>query len=245
MISLPPLVNFQAIIFDLFGTLVNDFTVAVSPTDRDLPSILNAPRDPFQQHWRRTARLRIDGTFQTVEASIVHVCDAFGIKPTREQVAEAAAFRLEQIRGALTPKADAVHVLTQLKNAGCKLGLLSNCSIEIPILWPDTPLARFFDAAVFSSRECLTKPDPQIFRVACERLGRAPQACVYVADGENYELATAANLGMHPILVKNPAAQNRPELFKETSEWQGSMVGELSELLTIVDAGRDNPTSES
>lgn len=226
--------KFKAIIFDLFGTLVEDFVAGVSPTDRDLPSILSAPRDPFQQIWRRTAKMRIEGTFQTVEASIAHVCDAIGVKPTDEQIAQAGELRLEQIRRALRPKADAAATLTRLKEAGHKLGILSNCSIEIPILWPETPLARFFETAVFSSRERLTKPDPQIFRLACERLGLAPEVCVYIADGENHELTAAAKLGMLPVLIRNPASPKRPDLFREATEWRGEFISTLSEAARIV-----------
>lgn len=227
---------FSGVIFDLFGTLVGDFVAGLSPTDRDLPSILNAPRESFQQLWRQTAHLRIDGTFQSVEASLSHVCDTIGLKPTKEQIREAAEFRLEQIRRALNPKVDAAPTLAQLKKAGYKLGLLSNCSIEIPTLWPEIPLAPFFETAVFSSREHLSKPDPRIFQVTCERLGVAPNSCLYIADGENQELAAATKLGMHAILIRNPSAQKRPDLFREAAEWKGDSVLALAELLAIVAA---------
>jgi len=229
---------FTGKIFDLFGTLVGDFVAGVSPTDRDLSSILNAPREPFQQLWRQTARLRIDGTFQSVEASIAHVCDTIGVKPTKEQINEAAEFRLEQIRRALKPKPDAAPTLAQLKEAGYKLGLLSNCSIEIPTLWPEISLAPFFETAVFSSRDRISKPDPRIFQLTCERLGVAPNSCFYIADGENRELAAATKLGMHAILIRNPSAQKRPDLFREAAEWQGDTISELTELPAIVAARR-------
>jgi putative hydrolase of the HAD superfamily len=225
---------FRGVIFDLFGTLVGDFVAGVSPTDRDLSSILNAPRDSFQQLWRQTARLRIDGTFQSVEASIAHVCDTIGVKPTKEQIDEAAKFRLEQIRRALNPKLDAAPTLAQLKKAGYKLGLLSNCSIEIPTLWPEIPLASFFETAVFSSRDRISKPDPRIFQLACERLGVEPNSCVYIADGENHELAAATKLGMRAVLIRNPAAEKRPDLFREVAEWQGDSISTLSEVAGIV-----------
>lgn len=227
---------FTGVVFDLFGTLVGDFVAGVSPTDRDLSSILNAPRDSFQQLWRQTAKMRIDGTFQTVQASIAHVCDTIGVKATKEQIDEAAEFRLEQIRHALKPKPDAAPTLAQLRRAGYKLGLLSNCSIEIPTLWPEIPLASFFKTAVFSSRDRLCKPDPRIFQLTCERLGVAPDSCIYVADGENRELAAATKLGMRAVLIRNPAAQKRPDLFREATEWQGNSISALAELLAIVAA---------
>jgi putative hydrolase of the HAD superfamily len=225
--------SYGAFIFDLFGTLVDDFVTATG-SSTDWASVLGVPREPFRQVWRQTSNLRIDGTFQTVEASIAHVCDALGVKPANEQMAKAVELRLQQIRRALKPKPDAAATLARLKEGGHKLGLLSNCSIEIPILWPETRLAPFFGASVFSSRERLKKPDPRIFRLACERLGAMPEECVYLADGENHELTAAADVGLHPVLIRNPTTENRPELFREAREWRGLAIAALPEVLLLI-----------
>lgn len=121
-------------------------------------------------------------------------------------------------------------MLKQLKEEGYKIGLLSNCSIEIPLLWPETPFAEFMDATVFSSRESLKKPDPHIYDVACARLGAAPPDCVYVADGENFELAAAASAGLHPVLIRNTAADSRGERLREAREWRGASIYALAEV---------------
>jgi putative hydrolase of the HAD superfamily len=127
-----------------------------------------------------------------------------------------------------------VETLTELKNEGHKIGLLSNCSIEIPILWPETGLAKLIDVTVFSSRERLKKPDLRIYHLACERLGVAPAACLYVADGENHELAAAAKTGMRCVLVRTSSQKTRGELRQEAREWQGDVVSELPEVLHLV-----------
>ncbi|HEY7221139.1 MAG TPA: HAD-IA family hydrolase [Candidatus Binatia bacterium] len=226
--------KFQAIIFDLFGTLVDDFAASTRQTNVDLAAVLGVPREPFTEKWRQTSALRIDGTFQTIEASIEYVCDAIGAQVSREQMKKSVKIRLQQIRRALKPKPDAVATVTRLKEAGYRLGLLSNCSIEIPILWPETPLAAFFDAIVFSSRECLKKPDLQIFRLACDRLGVVPKECVYIADGENRELTAAANVGLHPVLIRNASAESRREIFREARQWRGFAITSLSDVLTLL-----------
>jgi putative hydrolase of the HAD superfamily len=224
----------KAVIFDLFGTLVEDFTFSVNATNTDLAKALGAPHEPFAQMWRKTSDMRVNGTFQTVEAAILHVCDAIGVQVGPERIKKAVKIRLQQIRDALKPKAHAVATLTQLRNYGFETGVLSNCSIEIPILWQKTEFAALFDSTVFSSRECLKKPDPTIFRLACERLGVAPEACFYVADGENYELATAARVGMQPVLIRNQLAQHRSKLFLEAEEWKGAAVHDLSEIVATL-----------
>lgn len=57
-----------------------------------------------------------------------------------------------------------------------------------------------FDVVVESSVEGIRKPDPRIYRLACERLGVAPERTVFLDDlGINLKPARA--LGMHTIKV--------------------------------------------
>jgi putative hydrolase of the HAD superfamily len=226
--------KFRAIIFDLFGTLVNDFAASVGRhTYSELAEALEVPYEQFMPLWRQTAEMRTGGAFQTVEASIEHVCDIMGVRVAPEQMKKAVEIRVQQTRRALEPRPDAVPTLARLKNEGYKTGLLSNCSIEIPILWHQTAFAELIDSAIFSSREHLKKPDPRIYHLACERLGVMPEDCLYVADGENHELTAAAKVGLHPVLIRNSSRDNATELLREAREWQGDSVDSLTELLQL------------
>jgi putative hydrolase of the HAD superfamily len=225
--------KFQAVIFDLFGTLVDDFVTSVGRIHSDLAAVLEIPVEQFMPFWRQTSEMRTNGTFQSVEASIEYVCNAMGVRVTEEQMMKAVELRLWQIRRALKPRPDAVVTLANLKNEGYKVGLLSNCSIEIPILWPETEFADLIESPIFSSRERLKKPDLRIYQLACERLGVAPESCIYIADGENHELAAAAKVGLHPVLIRNSPRDNRSELLREAREWKGAVVGTLPEALAF------------
>jgi putative hydrolase of the HAD superfamily len=226
-------VKFHAVIFDLFGTLVDGFVSSVGQIHAELPAALQVPPEQFVQVWRQTSEMRTNGTFQTVEASIKYVCDNIGVQVTAEQMTKAVEIRLRHIRQALTPRWDAVATVAQLKNEGYKLGLLSNCSIEIPILWPETAFAALIDSAIFSSRERLKKPDPRIYHLACERLGVKPEDCLYIADGENHELAAAAKVGLHAVLIRNSSRDNDSELLREAREWQGDSIDSLTNVLQL------------
>jgi putative hydrolase of the HAD superfamily len=60
-----------------------------------------------------------------------------------------------------------------------------------------------FEHIVESSKLGLRKPDPRIYRHACELLGVEPQQCVYLDDlGINLKPARA--MGMHTIKVVDP-----------------------------------------
>jgi len=222
----------QAVIFDLFGTIVDDFAAASAGSNHaEFPAALGLPYDPFMQHWRKLTDRRSLGEFQTVEASIKYVCNIIGVSVTDRQLTKAVETRLQLTRRALTPRPDAVTTLAQLKNGGFKVALLSNCSIEIPIVWPETVFAELFDSTVFSSRERMKKPARQIYQLACERLGVEPEECLYIADGENFELAAAAQVGMQPVLIKT--AESHGEIRREAREWQGKSISTLSEVLGI------------
>ena len=227
--------NYRAVIFDLFGTLVNDFGSVAGPSHDELAAILGVPYEPFMNQWREITGRRTIGEYQTVEASIEHICATLGVTVNAEQMAKAVEFRLEYTWRALTPKPDAVATLAQLKQTGFKLGLLSNCSIEIPILWPETEFADLIDSPFFSSRERLKKPDPRVYQIACERLDVAPHDCLYIADGENHELKAAASFGMCSVLIRPKSQEPRGDLRQEAREWQGPTISALAEVLGLID----------
>lgn len=221
----------QAIIFDLFGTIVDGFAASSAGYQEKFTAALGVPHEPFTQLWRQITDRRTMGEFQTVEASIEYVCNIIGATVTAEQMMKAVEIRLHLTRHALIPVTDAVSTIAQLRSAGYKIGLLSNCSVEIPMVWPETAFAPLFDSAVFSSRERIKKPAPEIYHLACQRLGVAPEECLYVADGENYELTAAAQVGMHPVLIKT--SEPHREVRREASEWQGDTISSLPEVLEI------------
>jgi putative hydrolase of the HAD superfamily len=233
------MIKVQAVIFDLFGTLVDGFAASSAGYHEEFSAALGVDHASFMQHWRQITDRRTMGDFQSVEASILHVCDRMGVSVTTEQMAKAVKIRLELTRRALAPRSDAVSTITQLKCAGFKIGLLSNCSIEIPLVWPETPFAGLIDSAVFSSRERLKKPDPRIYHVVCDRLGVMPATCLYIADGENYELAGAADVGMLAVLIRNAGPDDAKEILREARDWRGAAVSGLSEVLSLAGIGNN------
>jgi putative hydrolase of the HAD superfamily len=224
----------NAVIFDFYGTLVEDFASSVGQTHMDFVKALEVAEEPFRKLWRETTDMRITGAFQTVESSIEYVCSHLGAALTAEQLSSAVQMRLQMIRRTLRPRPDALETLVALKDQGYRIGLLSNCSIEIPILWPETAFADLFDSLIFSSRECLKKPDPRIYHLACERLGVAPEQCLYIADGENYELAAARKIGLDAVLIRNSSQNLSRDLHQEANEWEGPSVNSLTEVAGLV-----------
>lgn len=94
-----------------------------------------------------------------------------------------------------------------------KIGMISNIGRGwIQNMFDDYMLHDVFDAVVQSGDEGVTKPHPQIFELAAERLGLEPDECVMVDDlPENIAGADAA--GMSGIVYGN-LYDFKKELFK-------------------------------
>jgi beta-phosphoglucomutase-like phosphatase (HAD superfamily) len=86
--------KFRGVIFDLFGTLVDDFVSATGPMNAEMATALNVPLEQFKLHWGQASGLRIIGAFQTVESSIEYICGLVDVHPTTEQMAKAVEIRL-------------------------------------------------------------------------------------------------------------------------------------------------------
>ena len=97
-------------------------------------------------------------------------------------------------------------ILTAIRAArarGVKTGLISNS-------WSTTHYDRslldeLFDTVVISAEVGLHKPQPEIYRLAAERLAEPPERCVFVDDLRENCLGAEA-VGMTSILHRDPAA---------------------------------------
>src|SRR5574341_720758 len=111
----------QAVIFDLFGTVVDDFVLSVGRMHVELAEALEVPYESFIQFWRQTSEMRTIGAFQTVEASIDYVCAMMDVQLTAEQMAKTVKIRLQHTRRALEPRPNAIATLAQLDRKSTRL----------------------------------------------------------------------------------------------------------------------------
>jgi len=226
----------KAVIFDLFGTLVDAFSVQANEgVLAEMAAVLSAPSREIIRLWTRdTFSLRMTGALYTLEANLEHICRALGVPVQADQIAAAVEKRLVFTRRGLAPRADAVDTLTRLKAAGLKIGLISDCSSEVPRLWPDTPFARWVDVPIFSCDMGCKKPNPRIYALACERLGVRPQDCLYVGDGSSQELTGASRVGMTPVLIRVPYEATYDPYRPDADDWQGTTIRALKDVLALV-----------
>jgi putative hydrolase of the HAD superfamily len=229
--------KYKAVIFDLFGTLVDVFSrQEYERVLAEMVSILKAPYDEFYKIWLQTANQRSTGVFRNLEENIEFICRELKISVSDSQLKLARQVRLNFVVRALKPKKDAIKVLSYLKSEGCRTGLISNCSTEPPFLWQDTPFAPLIDVAIFSSTAGLQKPDPRIYHMATEHLSVEPEYCLYIGDGDSHELTGALKVGMHPVLIRNPG-ENGIDVIRvnaEVEKWDGPVISSLKEVLNLL-----------
>jgi len=230
--------KYEAVIFDLFGTLINKFSLQESlDVLRQMASTLSAPPDDFMQIWFDTFNMRDVGAFQSLEANIEYICNKLNLHPADTHITLAAQIDREYIAHSIKPRPHATELLSYLKSLGCKTGLITNCTSEVAIVWKDMPFAPSIDVAVFSCLEGLRKPDPRIYNLAIEKLAVEPENCLYIGDGDSKELTGASQVGMHPVLIRDPD-ENSAEVHRvnfEGKEWEGPVISSLKDVLTLVE----------
>ena len=227
--------KYKAVIFDLFGTLVPNFSLSeYEKTLAEMASNLQAPAEEFRQKWADTFRERTTGVLPTPRANIDYLCQQLGISPGEDQIENALQTRLDFTVRSMIPKNDAVETITRLKSDGYKIGLISDCSFEAPKTWQDTPFTPLFDVTVFSCEVGMKKPDPRIYRIATDKLGVEPEDCLYVGDGSSHELTGAREAGMNPVLIRDPNEAVDAHYIEREEGWDGPVINSLKDILNII-----------
>jgi epoxide hydrolase-like predicted phosphatase len=108
---------------------------------------------------------------------------------------------IDSMFAGMRPLEPMVAAVRDLRAGGVRTGLITNSwSTEH---YDRKLLAELFDDVVISAEVRLHKPQPEIYRLAAERLGMEPAECIFVDDlRENCEGAEA--VGMTAIRFRDP-----------------------------------------
>jgi putative hydrolase of the HAD superfamily len=228
-------VKHRAVVFDLFGTLVRNFSRReYGEVLAEVAAAVGAPAERFLLVWLETFPERTLGGSPTVKGAIGQVCELLGVKADDAQLARAARTRLDYTRRHLAPREGAVETLAELRRRGLLTGLITDCTVEVPLLWGQTLLAPLIDAAVFSSVAHLRKPDPAIYHLLCEQLQVRPEECVYVGDGGSRELTGARRAGMRPVMLRAPGEEDEDVHRVDAEGWEGAAIAALGDVLPLI-----------
>jgi len=117
----------------------------------------------------------------------------------------------------------AEQVLTQLKDEGYQLAIVSNGGHDTRLnTIRGLGIENYFDEIISSGLVGFNKPQPEIFQITAERLGVQPSQCLYIGDHPINDVQGATEAGMHALWMQGFHAdaehiqykiQQLPEIF--------------------------------
>ena len=91
---------------------------------------------------------------------------------------------------------EVVQTLSRLKEAGYRLGVISNWSWHLPDLLAYHNLTPYFDQIITSARVGCAKPNPVIFQTALAQMRADPAHSLHIGDTYRADILGAWNLGL-------------------------------------------------
>jgi putative hydrolase of the HAD superfamily len=207
------------VIFDLWETLI-DWNHEANA--RMHAQVRERVGFDFRERWNKATE-RYTTPVRTVLAGVGVPADAMD---------DVMSYRAEFVRTCLVPRAGAIETLAELRARGFRTGLITVCTEDVELLWPESEFAGLFDAEVFSNAIGLSKPDPRIYLACCEQLGVEPHDAVFVGDGANDELEGARRVGLRPILIHK---EGEDPVWREVRTWDGLRVTSIPEVLEVLE----------
>jgi len=223
-----------AVVFDFFGTLTPGTPehVWAEHTARSAAPLGVDPaawRSALDGSWPE----RVIGALGDLPATFRVLAARAGAQPDEAAIAAACAARMAAQRELFVFRDGALDVLAAVRAAGLRVGVLSDCTVELAQAWAELPVAGLVDARVLSCEAGRRKPDPELFRMIAGLLGADPADCLYVGDGGGRELTGASGCGMRAVLLRErdwagSAAHDRED------GWAGPWVPSLAAVLPLL-----------
>jgi putative hydrolase of the HAD superfamily len=224
---------YAAVIFDLFGTLIDERPGPYAAMMATVARLLGVELNALYAASLADVPKRDTGVYSGTAEQFDVLCRTLSVSPTPEHLAAAIEEYTDLQRSRLVPREGVIETLDEIAARGIKRGLISNTAPVITGLWPDTVFPAHLDAVVLSAEVHIRKPDSAIYLIACNQLGVRPEDCLYVGDGGANELTGAANVGMTPILIAAPY-DDAPALGAKRQAWGGPTIVSIPQVLDLL-----------
>jgi putative hydrolase of the HAD superfamily len=215
----------KAVFFDLYNTLVTydppreeieakilkDFGIEVTPEALRRP-ILTADDFIYQEHARLpfSKRSKEETTALYIQYHGMVLKEA-GLEAPKELIIGILGkwmnFKLKMVFFD-----DVIPALSNLKERGLILGLISNVDRDIAPLYQELGLSDWLQVMVTSQEAGFNKPHPEIFQAALKQAGVKPAEAVYVGDQYQTDVLGANKVGMLGVLL------DRNGFFEEVTD---------------------------
>jgi len=220
----------SAVVFDFFGTLTPSAPTEVwlSHASR-VAAVMGVDGHALQAALHESFPERATGAMGDLPQTMHALASRLGVALTDDRLDAACRVRRQVQHELFALRDDALPTITWLRAHGLKIGVLSDCTLELPEIWSELPLSASVDAAVFSCTVGIRKPDPRLFNLVSGRLGVGPGDCLYIGDGGGHELSGARAVGMRAVLLAGDDWYTNA-VYDREEDWDGSRIRSLGAL---------------
>ena len=200
----------SAVLFDLGGVVLGSPLQAI----RDYEQTLGLERNAINRVAAKTAPGGAWSRLERGELDLEAFYPAFELDCRSAGIEMDARVMMQEMSRAAGPREIMLEAIARLRAADLRVGALTNNWAHTDgSAEPDSgdgtrALKQHFDVFIESSVEGLRKPDPEIYRIACDRLGRNADQVVFL-DDIGHNLKPAREMGMATIKVEAPEAALR------------------------------------
>ncbi len=215
----------KAVFFDLYYTLVRfeppreelqaralkDFGIEVNPEVFRRP-LLIADEFIYQELARFPSSRRSEEDKMALYARYEGILlKEAGIEVSEQTILELLG-KVQQFDMKLVLFDDVVPALTDLKDRGLVLGLISNVERDMTSLLSRLSLTSLLEVVVTSQNAGFSKPQPEIFQEAQRQAGVQAAEAMYVGDQYQIDIIGANKVGMKGVLL------DRGDDFEEAAD---------------------------
>jgi putative hydrolase of the HAD superfamily len=189
-------------------TVISDFGgVLTTPLVQSFVAVQDETGISFEELAKAMGRIEeADGAHPLYELEKGNLSEVDFLRKLGDELEPALGHRPELHRfseiyfDALHPNAPMIDLMREVKQAGYRMGLLTNNVREWEPLWRAMlPVDEIFEVVVDSGFVGLRKPDPAIYELTLERLGGVPaEECLFI-DDVDVNCAAARELGMSAV----------------------------------------------
>ena len=187
----------DAICFDLFDTLIRFQTSNYRQYQSQLAERLKIQPRNLTDAYKSTLKGAFNGEIVTLEVQIERVLALIGRE--KDELPEALVEERRALKNCTQIIPGVEEFLLYCQSKGLLLGIISNASAAGEEILELSGLGRFMEEQIFSYVEQLSKPDPRVYLLACDRLKIPPERTIYISDGNRGELFGAAQAGLIPV----------------------------------------------
>lgn len=205
----------KAVIFDMDGVLFDTERLCKDAwaAAAEEAGLVNGPEDEKKLYDAVNHCIGLNGT-DTKE----YLCSVYGSSFSYEELHVLCSRNMSQMiaRDGLPMKVGVRELLSYLREAGYKIGLASSSRREsIESHLNRAGISAYFESITSGDMVEHSKPEPDIYRIACASLSVEPENAIAIEDSPN-GLKSAYRAGMYPVMVPDMIAPT-----KETDELIG------------------------